>query len=93
MDRAIPILEGTSAILDGGYRSRVNPIQKCFALAKSLGYSIFAVQDRGQCAGGPTAENTYKKFGPSNQCHNGMGGGLANDVYEIQKIQEGIFLV
>ena len=45
--RAIRGLEGTDAILDGSYSSRVNPITKCAVAAIRAGYSMFAVQNGG----------------------------------------------
>ena len=84
-NRAITTLEGKSSILDGPYRSRVNPIQKCFEVAKSLGYKVFAVQNGGWCAGSANAEDTYKKYGPATNCRDGEGGLWANDVYKIQE--------
>ena len=84
--RAIPTLEGSNPILDGEYKTRTNPIQKCLEVASSLGHSVFAVQDGGWCASSATARNTYKKNGASSACSdNGEGGALANEVYEIVK--------
>ncbi|CAH1263721.1 Hypp2752 [Branchiostoma lanceolatum] len=55
-DRAIPSLERTDPRLDGKYRppfpkyrSRINPVEKCYKVAKDRGYKVFAVQDKGQC--------------------------------------------
>ena len=89
-NRAIPTLEGKSATLDGSYKSRSNPIQKCYDAAKSFGYSVFAVQHGGWCASSATAGDTYNKWGKSNKCkHDGEGGGWANQVY---KISNGVFV-
>ena len=48
------------------------------------GYRVFALQDGGQCASSPIAENTYKKHGRSSSCAaDGQGGAYANQVYKI----------
>ncbi|XP_078580806.1 uncharacterized protein LOC144864360 isoform X39 [Branchiostoma floridae x Branchiostoma japonicum] len=83
-NRAIPTLEGKDARLDGSYRARANAIEKCYQVAKSRGFSVFAVQNGGQCAGSATALSTYRKYGPSAACQaDGEGGGWANQVYLI----------
>ena len=53
-------------------------------LAKMLGYSMFAVQDGGQCFSSSSTTKDYFKYGESSNCVGlGKGGPLANDVYEI----------
>ena len=75
-DRAIPEI--------ANFRGDPNPIQKCFELAKSLGYTVFALQDNGACHSSPDAGNTYDKHGSSTDCPNsGRGGPWLNNVYEI----------
>ena len=70
--------------MDGSWRSREDAIQKCFLGAKSLGYSVFAVQAGGWCASSATAKSTFTKYGKSNDCNsNGKGGTYASSVYEI----------
>ena len=82
--RAIPFLEGQDPLLDGSYRSRQNPIHKCYLTALKRGYQVFAVQHGGQCFSGPTAHQTYNKYGPSDECKSdGEGGPWANQVYNI----------
>ena len=47
-DRAIPTLEDTDSVLDGGvffYRSRQNAIVKCAVAARKRGFPAFAVQN------------------------------------------------
>ena len=84
--RAIPTLEGKSSHLDGFYKRRDDAIKKCFEVAKSLGYIVFAVQDGGWCASSESAKSTYKKYGESKAClRNGKGGYWANAVYEIKR--------
>ena len=83
-DRSIPTLEGSSTLLDGSYQNRVDAIQKCYQVAKSLGYEVFAVQNGGWCASSCTAKSTYKTYGTSTACMaDGEGGPWANHVYEI----------
>ncbi|KAL5248013.1 hypothetical protein ACHWQZ_G017250 [Mnemiopsis leidyi] len=82
-DRAIELLEGKYGLTDY-YRERVQAFRKCRDVAVILGYHVFALQDGGQCACSPTAENTYKKYGESSSCAaNGKGGYFANQVYKI----------
>ncbi|XP_066300222.1 uncharacterized protein [Branchiostoma lanceolatum] len=85
--RAIPILEGTDSRLDGSYGQRQNAIEKCFQVALSLNFPMFAVQAGGQCFGSATGLNTYRRYGASTGCAtNGKGGGYANEVYQITEI-------
>ena len=80
--RAIQTLEGTDPILDGSYSSRKNPIEKCAVAAMRVGYSMFAVQNGGQCFGSATAPQTFDKYGKSTACKlDGEGGFWANQVY------------
>ena len=84
-NRAIPTIEGTDPILDGGYRSRQNAIAKCAIAASKNGYHMFAVQHGGWCAASATAENTFDKYDKSSDCQNdGEGGPWANNIYVIQ---------
>ncbi|XP_078693730.1 uncharacterized protein LOC144923229 isoform X2 [Branchiostoma floridae x Branchiostoma belcheri] len=86
-DRAIPILEGTDLRLDGShYHERTRAIEKCYQVALSLGYTVFAVQDGGQCFGSADGHNSYNKYGPSTACAaDGRGGQWANQVYKIKE--------
>ncbi|XP_070565850.1 uncharacterized protein [Ptychodera flava] len=86
-NRAIPTLEGKDDRLDGSYPSRKDPIKKCKEAALSRGFAIFAVQNGGWCASSADAENTYQKYGRSNNCGgDGEGGGWANQVYRIKNV-------
>ncbi|XP_066284939.1 uncharacterized protein [Branchiostoma lanceolatum] len=83
-NRAIPTLEGTDPRLDGSYGARQNPIEKCYQVALSRGFAVFAVQHGGWCAGSTDGHNTYNKYGPSTACRaDGEGGPWANAVYQI----------
>eukprot|EP00058_Branchiostoma_floridae_P011020 XP_002596508.1 hypothetical protein BRAFLDRAFT_73817 [Branchiostoma floridae] len=86
-DRAIPTLEGTDPRLDGDYIARVNPIEKCYMVARSRGFSVFAVQNGGWCAGSADGHDTYDKYGSSSACvADGEGGPYGNNVYQITGI-------
>ena len=84
-NRAIQIKEGTDSILNGLYYYRLNPIAKCAVAAMRAGYSMFAVQNGGQCAASATALRTFDKYGISTACNaDGEGGPWANQVYLIK---------
>ena len=81
----ILIIEGTDSILDGSYSSRSDPIAKCALAAMRAGFSMFAVQNGGQCAASATAPQTFDKYGKSTACKaDGEGGPSANQVYLIK---------
>ena len=81
----IQIIEETDSILDGSYSSRSNPITKCAVAAMRAGFSMFAVQDGGQCAASATALQSLDKYGISTACKaDGEGGPSANQVYLIK---------
>ena len=81
--RAIPYREGRSILLKGNYQKRRFAIKKCALDAARFGYKYIGVQHGGQCFSGPRAQFTYARYGRSNRCRNGKGGGWANDVYRI----------
>ena len=84
-DRAMQDLEGGSTILDGLYKLRSNAIEKCYQLVKKLGFSVFALQDGGQCFGSDKTKKTFNKYGLSLDClGDGKGGPMANQVYAIK---------
>ncbi|CAH1277448.1 RS1 [Branchiostoma lanceolatum] len=83
--RTIPTLEGTDPRLDGHYLYRVNAIEKCYQVALSRGFTVFALQHGGWCAGSADAQNTYNEYGPSTACAaDGEGGPGVNAVYQMQ---------
>ena len=75
-------MDGKDRRVRGNYKARANAIQKCFAVAKSRGMVIFAVQDGGWCAAAKNLKG-YRKYGRAKNCKNGKGGGWANNVYQI----------
>ena len=58
----------------------------------SLGYQAFAIQNGGQCYGSSTAQLSYNRYGRSNQCYDGKGGPLANNVYGLKNGNEYNFI-
>jgi len=86
-NRVIPGLEGLDARLDGDYWTRSDAIEKCYQVALSKGYKVFAVQNGGYCLSSPTADATYKTLGESGNCKaDGEGGNKANQVYNINSL-------
>ena len=87
-DRAIPTIEGTDFVLDGGfsfYQRRQNAIVKCAVAARKGGFPAFALQDGGWCAASANALETFNKYGKSSDCKtDGRGGPFANNVYVFQ---------
>jgi hypothetical protein len=87
--RALPSLEGKSAILSEHYKRRADPVAKCHAAAAEKGFTIFAVQDGGQCFSSADAKTKFKKHGASTACNSdGKGGPMANAVYEISLLKK-----
>ncbi|XP_066302872.1 uncharacterized protein [Branchiostoma lanceolatum] len=81
-NRTMQKVEKTDPRLDGKFWRRTNPIQKCYQVALSRGFTLFAVRN-GQCFGAPGGNN-YKKYGPSTACKpSGEGGPWVNEVYKI----------
>ena len=61
-----------------------NPLlQSCKQAAAFRGYTVFGIQNGVECWSGPSAANTYNKYGTSTKCLNGVGGPWANDVYRV----------
>ena len=84
-DKAIPSIEGSNGLLKEDYWTRVGPIEKCLKVAASRSFTVFAIQNSGQCFTSEDARHTYWKYGMSSGCkNNGEGGGMANHVYEIE---------
>ena len=62
-------------------------IEECYAQAKMKGYAIFGIQNGNECRGeGP--DDQHDKYGEASNCNNGQGGGWANSVYKIGKLQD-----
>lgn len=85
-DRAIPLLEAIGPQLDGSYMQRAAAIRRCANAAHQLKIDVFAVQNGGQCFGGPEASLSYNKYGNSTRCaNNGRGGPWSNQVFKINR--------
>ena len=69
-----------------------DPINKCHDRAAGKGYTVFAVESDDECYTAADAEETYKKHGASNNCHDGVGGIWTLDVYKIVHCPAGILL-
>ena len=76
-ERAVPEYQGSHQ-KDGSI------VEGCFEIAKRLGNEIFAIQNGGECWSSKSAIETYKKYGASENCKEGKGGGWANSVYVIK---------
>ncbi|KAK3699402.1 hypothetical protein QZH41_018563 [Actinostola sp. cb2023] len=81
--RALAELEHKDSRLNDAYQSRTSPAQKCADAARQQGYPVFALQDGGRCMSGPAAEDSYKTYGISRDCHGSVGGSYANSVYKL----------
>ena len=85
LPRAITSLEGKSKYLEEHYRSRTDATKKCLKAALSFGFTVFAIQDGGQCFSSQNANETYSHYGSSSICRqDGKGGPMANHVYQAQ---------
>ena len=66
--RSIPSMEGMHHFLHDRYWTRSDAIKKCAHVANEFGYTVFGVQNNGQCFSGPHAEKMFDMYGPSNLC-------------------------
>ncbi|XP_028409034.1 adhesion G-protein coupled receptor D1-like [Dendronephthya gigantea] len=64
-------------------RDRSDLLKSCKQEAAFRGYTVFGIQNGVECWSGPDAASTYKKYGVSDKCRNGLGGPWANDVYRV----------
>ena len=88
--RAIPSLERSDVLLEDSYSQRNDAIRKCALAARVRGYQTFALQDGGMCVGSLDANETFGKYGRSQDCRNdGKGGPWANQVYNLTGTMEG----
>ena len=60
-------------------------VAKCAAKAYIGQFQYFGVEYMGECWSGPDGNLTYKKFGPSSQCLNGLGGDESLSVYRFKE--------
>ena len=59
----------------------------CYEKAKSLGYSVFAINNGKECYTSASAWTTYKKYGPI-ECNNSR----SNEVFQIKKGTSSVYL-
>jgi len=55
-------------LYEDDYKSRTNALMKCAEAALDNHFTIFSVQNGGQCFSGKDAEQTFMKYGVSNTC-------------------------
>jgi hypothetical protein len=67
----------------GGSKTRVTSVKECQERAVREGNTVFAMQAKNECFTDSNAENTYKKYGISTKCRNGVGGPWSLDVYKL----------
>ncbi|XP_078697438.1 uncharacterized protein LOC144925334 [Branchiostoma floridae x Branchiostoma belcheri] len=87
-DPAILWLERTDPRLgESNYRYRTDAIEKCFQVALSRGFNVFALQNGGACTGSASGPTVYTTNRPSRypyRCEaDGKGGYYAKEVYQI----------
>ena len=67
-----------------GYKGNLG-VQGCYKEAKSAGYTVFGVQNGGQCYTTATAYDTYSRHGYGSGCSSsGTGGVWTSEVYKIR---------
>ena len=75
-DRAMPTALGNYQVT-----RNLDAVRMCYLDAKTRGYTIFGVEDKGKCYSGKDVSSTYNKHGSSSACSGGKGGPLAIEVY------------
>jgi len=90
--RAMTDLEGSSDALKDRYKSRENPIEKCYTAAIEHKMPIFGIQDGGQCFG-TQSKQAAKQYGSSSACSSDKGGPMANSVYELTTLAKCLCLI
>ena len=74
--------------LGGDYKTRTDPIRKCYKAAKATyieyGATVFSIYDGGKCLMNKYSFRSYHRYGMSSSCGtNGTGGPRAHNVYII----------
>lgn len=68
-DRAIPLMEKKHAMLfEPDYKKRSNALMKCAEAALDNNFTIFSLENGGQCFSGKDADKTFMKYGVSYTC-------------------------
>jgi len=81
--RSLPELIGNFRPSIDWHDLKSSVIDRCAKTAKAKGYKYFGIQFYGECWSGPHAEDTYRKYGPSDKCWVGVGGEGTNMVHRI----------
>ena len=73
------------AISGGKRRVDINDgiVNGCMMFADAQEWTVFAVQNLGECFTAENAGDTYKKYGSADGCKYGTGNVWMQDVYEI----------
>ena len=78
-------MEKNDPILKDPYDSRADPIATCGKVAEKMKIQFFALQKGGQCFVAKESNANYEQYAPSRKCKYGLGGQMANDVYQLKK--------
>lgn len=87
-DRAFRRMENKDPLIMGDYRNRADPINTCAKVAEKMKIQYFAMQKGGQCFIAKERKPNYQMFSLSRKCEYGLGGQMANDVYQLQQGEE-----
>ena len=60
------------------------PVETCKMLARERNHDLIGVQNNNLCYTSLVKEAQYTRIAKSDNCKNGRGGALANDVYILQ---------
>lgn len=77
-------MEKNDPLLRDTIESRADPIGLCSRVAEKLKVKYFALQKGGQCFVAKDNKAVYDKYSVSRKCKYGLGGQMANDVYELK---------
>ena len=55
-------------LYEDDYKTRTNALMKCAEVALENNFTIFSVQNGGQCFSGKHAEQSFMKYGVSDSC-------------------------
>ena len=78
-------MEKNDPELRDNFLQRADPIAACAKVAEKMKVPYFALQKGGQCFVGKSNNIEYDRYSPSRKCKYGLGGQMANDVYQLKK--------
>ena len=84
-------MEKNDPLLKDNYETRADPIGTCAKVAEKMKMKYFAMQKGGQCFVAKENKEGYEKYSPSRKCKYGVGGPMANDVYELKNFSKFMF--